>query len=199
MNTMMDGRPLYPQGHHPVRRNRSPDLLEKLTPLRRIDHDVKYFYVDFGLSVRFPPGASSQVLGNVGRDAEVPELSWTVPYDAYKADVYALGNLFYKEFQLVSSLVWTPIMFVAKPNDSQKYHHTDFLKPLVDCMKQKQPELRPPAFELINMFRQLRKLENPSKGRWRLSPRSESAPERMINDTIAAARDGLSNLKRFVG
>lgn len=66
-------------------------------------------------------------------------------------------------------------------------------------MKQRQPELRPPASELITMFQQLCKLENPSKSRWRLSPRSESAPERMVNDTIAAARDGLSNLRRFVG
>lgn len=100
---MMDGRPLYPQGHHPVRTNSSIDAIDELKPLRRIDHPIKYFYVDFGLSVRFPPGASSLVVGDVGRDAEVPELSWDVPYDAYKADIHALGNLFYKEFQLVSS------------------------------------------------------------------------------------------------
>ncbi|EIW54109.1 uncharacterized protein TRAVEDRAFT_51834 [Trametes versicolor FP-101664 SS1] len=180
LNVMMDGRPLYPQGHHPVRTDSSVDAIDQLKPLRRIDHPIKYFYIDFGLSARFPPGASSLVLGDVGRDAEVPELSWDVPYDAYKADIHALGNLFFKEFQL-------------------KYHDTDFLKPLVYCMKQRQPDLRPPASELVTMFQQLCKLENPSKSRWRLSPRTESAPERMVNDTIAAARDGLSNLRRFVG
>ncbi|EIW54112.1 uncharacterized protein TRAVEDRAFT_132053 [Trametes versicolor FP-101664 SS1] len=179
-NVMMDGRLLYPQGHHPVRMDSSIDAIDELKPLRRIDVQIKYFYVDFGLSVKFPPGGSSQVVGKLGRDASVPELSWTTPYDAYKADVHALGTVFQKEFQ-------------------QKYHDMDFLAPLVDCMKQRQPELRPSAGELVSMFQQLCRLENPSKTRWRLSPRAESGPERMINDTIAAARDGLSNLKRFVG
>ncbi|KAI0364016.1 hypothetical protein BV20DRAFT_957137 [Pilatotrama ljubarskyi] len=180
LNIMMDGRPLYPQGHHPVRRNCSEDIIDELAPLHRIDHPVKYFYVDFGLSVRFAPGASTLVVGDVGRDAEVPELSSTVPYDAYKADIYALGNLFDKEFQ-------------------QQYHDMDFMKPLVECMKQRQPELRPPADELFNMFKQLMKLQNPSKARWRLSPKTETRRERLINDTVAAARDGFGHLRRFVG
>lgn len=97
----MDGRALYPRGHHPIRKNRSLDTIEALTPLQRIDHPVRYFYVDFGLSVRFPPGSPTLVVGDVGRDAEVPELSSTVPYDPFKADIYALGNLFDKEFEQV--------------------------------------------------------------------------------------------------
>lgn len=66
-----------------------------------MDVDIKYYYVDFGLSARFSPGTSSLVVGNIGRDSEFPERSRTVPYDAYKADIHALGNVFYKEFQLV--------------------------------------------------------------------------------------------------
>ena len=95
---MMDGWPLYPGGFHPIRRRFSPDAIEKIKPLSRMDHPVRYFYIDFGLSEHFAPGASSLVVGDVGRDAEVPELSSTVPYDGYKADIYALGNFFYKEF-----------------------------------------------------------------------------------------------------
>lgn len=198
MNVMMDGQPLYPQGHHPVRMHRSVDAIDELTPLRRIDHQIKYYYVDFGLSVRFPPGASSLVVGDVGRDDEVPELSWTVPYDAYKIDIHALGNLFYKEFVKVNAVVpYLPP--AANSTGSQKYHDLDFLQPLINCMKQRQPELRPPASELMGMFQQLCKLENPAKSRWRLSPRTESAPERMVNDTIAAARDGFNKVRRFVG
>lgn len=98
---MMDGRPLYPQGHHPVRTDCSTDCIVQLKPLRRMDVDIKYYYVDFGLSARFSPGTSSLVVGNIGRDSEFPERSRTVPYDAYKADIHALGNVFYKEFQLV--------------------------------------------------------------------------------------------------
>ena len=102
----MDGSALYPRGHHPVWTDCSPDIVEELKPLLRMDHPVKYFYVDFGLSVRFEPSASPYVVGDVGRDAEVPELSSTVPYDAFKADIYALGNLFDKEFVQVCLLYY---------------------------------------------------------------------------------------------
>lgn len=98
---MMDGSPLYPGGFHPMRRRFSPDVIDELKPLSRIDHPVRYYYIDFGLSERFAPGASSLVVGDVGRDNEVPELSSTVPYDGYKADIHALGNLFHKELELV--------------------------------------------------------------------------------------------------
>ena len=99
---MMDGAPLYPGGFHPIRRRFSPDVIDELKPLSRSDHPVRYYYIDFGLSERFAPGAPSLVIGDVGRDAEVPELSSTVPYDGYKADIHALGNLFHKELELVS-------------------------------------------------------------------------------------------------
>ena len=74
------------------------DVATNLKPLSRMEHPVRYYYIDFGLSEHFAPGASSLVVGDVGRDAEVPELSSTTPYDGYKADIYALGNFFYKEF-----------------------------------------------------------------------------------------------------
>ena len=98
---MMDGSPLYPAGFHPMRRGFSQDVIDELKPLSRMEHPVRYYYIDFGLSERFSPGASSLVIGDVGRDDEVPELSSTVPYDGYKADIHALGNLFHKELELV--------------------------------------------------------------------------------------------------
>ncbi|KAJ3009451.1 hypothetical protein NUW54_g2780 [Trametes sanguinea] len=178
-NVMMDGSSLYPHGHHPVYTNCSPDLIEELTPLPRMDCQVKYYYVDFGLSVRFKPGASTLVIGDVGRDEEVPELSSTVPYDAFKADIYALGNLFDKELL-------------------QKYHGLDFLRELIDAMKRRQPERRPPVTELVQMFAKVRKSRNPSSLRWRLAPKSEPAYERLFNDTVAVAKNGLTQLRRFV-
>ena len=100
---MMDARPLYPEGYHPVRQNYTPDGMYTISPLSRTDRPVRYYYIDFGLSERFAPGAPSLVIGDVGRDDEVPELSSTVPYDGYKADIHALGNLFHKELELVCS------------------------------------------------------------------------------------------------
>lgn len=98
----MDGRALFPAGHHPVRINNTIDAMHKATPLTRSERPVRYYYIDFGLSVKFPEGASHLVVGDVGRDDEVPELSSDVPYDAFKVDVYALGNLYYKELEQVS-------------------------------------------------------------------------------------------------
>lgn len=105
---MMDGRSLYPNDHHPVRMDYSPDALYELHPLSRIDHPVRYYFIDFELSTRFLEGGSSYVLGRKGRDKEVPELSSTVPYDAFKVDIYSLGNLYDKEFLQVCSLSFAP-------------------------------------------------------------------------------------------
>lgn len=99
---MMDAKPLYPNGHHPVRISYSPDTLYPVSALPRAGRDIKYYYIDFGLASWFPQGSSTYVVGDVGRDADVPELSDTVPYDAFKVDIFALGNLFSKEFEQVS-------------------------------------------------------------------------------------------------
>lgn len=98
---MMDARPLYPNGHHPVRLGYSLDALYPVSPLPRAGRDIHYYYIDFGLSRRFPPGTSSFVVGDVGR-AFVPELSADVPYDAFKVDIFALGDLYSEEFEQVS-------------------------------------------------------------------------------------------------
>ena len=101
---MMDGRPLYPQGHHPVQLDYSVDNVYELHPLARIDNPVRYYFIDFGISHRFPEGSSPMLLGRRGRNQDVPELSSTNPYDAFKVDVYALGDVFSKEFMQVLSL-----------------------------------------------------------------------------------------------
>ena len=97
-NVMMDGRALYPNGHHPVRWKFSEDAVYEVTPLSRLEHPVRYFYIDFGISIRFSDGAPPQATGVIGRYKEAPEMSYDLPYDAYKIDVWALGNLFRKEF-----------------------------------------------------------------------------------------------------
>lgn len=98
---MMDGRALYPQGHHPVRLNFTPDALYEVAPLARAGNSVQYYYIDFDLSVRFAEGEPRLVVGDVGREDKVPELSNDVPYDPFKVDIFALGHLYYEEFQEV--------------------------------------------------------------------------------------------------
>ncbi|KAI0351973.1 kinase-like protein [Trametes cingulata] len=179
-NVMMDASPIFPDGHHPVRIHRAPDAVNDTHPLLRMDHPVQYYYIHFGLSVRFAEGVTPHVLGKVGRDMEIPEMSATVPYDAYKADIYALGNLFHKEFE-------------------QRYNNVPFLRALVEMMRQQDPHVRPSAAELVTMYNQMRALLQESALRRRLVLSSEHTYERLFNDTVAVAREGISNLKRMVG
>lgn len=67
-------------------------------PLSRSEHPVRYYFIDFGISSQFAKGDSPYVLGRQGRDKEVPELSSDIPYNAFKVDIFILGNLYKKEF-----------------------------------------------------------------------------------------------------
>ena len=81
---------------------------------------------------------------------------------------------------------------------TKRYRNLDFLRELIDAMKRRQPELRPTAHELVDMFQRTRKGLNPSNARWRLAPKAEPTYERLFNDTVAAAKDSLSQLRRYV-
>ncbi|TFY59644.1 hypothetical protein EVG20_g7709 [Dentipellis fragilis] len=179
-NIMMDGAPLYPRGHHPIRREFLPDAVHLISPLPRIDNPVRYYFIDFGMSTRFEPGASHLVTGAKGRDKELPELSRDVPYDAFKADVFILGNVYKKEFL-------------------EKYHGLDCLSPLVTAMTKEDPEKRPTVQFALAFFHAMVESRNTPNPRWRLRPREESVPERVVYDTVAMARETFYHLKRIVG
>lgn len=102
-NLKMDASPILPRGFHPVLDFLEPTARHKVRPRSRFgaSKPVKYYYIDFGISVHSPTGALKDVVGTDGLDPEVPELSSTVPYDAFKVDIYILGNLFRKELLLV--------------------------------------------------------------------------------------------------
>ncbi|GBE86795.1 hypothetical protein SCP_1000370 [Sparassis crispa] len=76
----------------------SPDGIFMLSSLSRSDHSVRYYFIDFGISSLIGKGESPYVLGREGRDKELPEMSSEVPYDAFKVDIFVLGNLYKKEF-----------------------------------------------------------------------------------------------------
>ncbi|RPD57198.1 hypothetical protein L226DRAFT_113083 [Lentinus tigrinus ALCF2SS1-7] len=178
-NVMMDGRALYPEGHHPVRLNYSPDAVHEIRPLSRSSCGVRYYFIDFGLSTRFKEGESSLVLGRAGRDKQIPELSSDVPYDAYQADVFALGNLYYKEFV-------------------SKYHGLELIQPLIDMMKWPNPAQRPSARSAKGIFDSMYSHMDELQLRWRLRSRKESAPERVVYDTVAVAKEGIYQLKKLI-
>lgn len=91
---MMDAAVMFPKGFHPMHELTLPDISGFAPVLHRIDVPVKYYFIDFGISTRFAPDQNPRlVLGTLGLDDEVPELSDTVPYDPFKTDVFIIGNL----------------------------------------------------------------------------------------------------------
>lgn len=96
---MMDASSLYPKGFHPIAEDRLPDTSDYAPHISRSQARVKYYYVDFGISVHIPPGSPSKlVTGRHGRDRDPPELASNDPYDPFKLDVFIIGNLFQTEF-----------------------------------------------------------------------------------------------------
>ncbi|CAL1712400.1 unnamed protein product [Somion occarium] len=178
-NIMMDGRPLYPQGHHPVEINRTPDFLHEAPHLSRLDHPVKYYFIDFGISSVFGERDPPYVLGTKGRDKDPPELSDHTPYNPFMLDIYILGHVYQEEF-------------------IDKYSGLEFLEPLVTAMMHIQPERRPTAEDAILMLHNIISSVDTTLLRWRLRSRSESAPERVVYDTVAVAREGMYHLRRLV-
>ena len=98
-NILMDADALYPRGYHPVNLGFLPDASHVAPRLRREHSTVRYYYADFGLSSHIPPDSPDKlVVGEFGREQDVPELSSDVPYDPFKVDVFIIGSLFKKHF-----------------------------------------------------------------------------------------------------
>lgn len=89
---MMDADALFPEGFHPIETKYDPSYTHPIQPKSRSGVDIKYYFIDFGLSVEVSP-ETKYVLGIFGRDDTVPELSLTEPYDAFKVDIYIMGNM----------------------------------------------------------------------------------------------------------
>jgi serine/threonine protein kinase len=102
---MMDASALFPRGYHPVYSTHLPDVSGKAPFYSRIAVTMKYYYTDFGISSYFPQDTHPKlVVGRLGRDQYVPELSADIPYDPFKVDIYILGNVLFFAFGTVGTL-----------------------------------------------------------------------------------------------
>ena len=55
---------------------------------------VDYFFIDFGLSRMFSSYEKRHlVTGKGGQNKTVPELSYEIPYDPFKVDIYQFGGV----------------------------------------------------------------------------------------------------------
>ena len=97
---MMDATNMYPLGFHPVLDNVLHDVSTPAPVIPRSMVEVKYYFIDYGISSYFPSGSQERlVLGTDGRDQDVPELSDDVPYDPFKVDIFSIGNVFRQSFR----------------------------------------------------------------------------------------------------
>ncbi|THH21618.1 hypothetical protein EUX98_g8323 [Antrodiella citrinella] len=122
-------------------------------------------------------GESPYVLGAKGADLDAPELSNVFPYNPYMLDIFILGHVY--ESQIL-----------------QTYHGLSFLEPLIAAMMLVQPERRPTASAALRMFSDIRRNLNHTHLHWRLRRRSETGTERVVYDTISAAKMGFSLMRK---
>ena len=106
----MEPTPLISDIPHPTHFTKSYDFKRSITKRTRTSYPTRYFYIDFGLSARLPPGEPSpRVHVALGGDRTVPE--YKDPHglhDPYKIDVYCLGNLIREHFMDVSAFCHSP-------------------------------------------------------------------------------------------
>jgi serine/threonine protein kinase len=96
-NILMDGSNLYKDGWHPMNPWQARDGGDLFLTRKRSEAEIKYYFIDFGLSTEFVPGQCERlVTGQKGR-IEAPEQNSGLPYDPFKLDVYCLGNVYQKK------------------------------------------------------------------------------------------------------
>lgn len=145
-NVMMDGLHLFLEPPHPSRP--SLPLCGDPRPADHVgrsatDKPARYYFIDFGLSVRFASvGERQKVRGPPGQDRSAPELHADAPYDPFALDVYCVGNLL-----LVHWL--------------NAYTNVEFIRPLALAMMHPDPSARPTAAEALARFNTLRRAISP--------------------------------------
>lgn len=112
-NIMMDPKPTYPNGFHPIVTLRNRNYKGAAKHYTRTARPTKYYLIDFGLSIKFSSTHENPVAIPIfGGDRTVPEFQ-TNPcglYNPFRTDVYYIGNMIREDFLQVQYcyLVLTP-------------------------------------------------------------------------------------------
>lgn len=99
----MDGSLLYSEEFHPSRLDHDSKGRRKIkAKLRMYVEPIKYYFIDFGISLKYGPNEPHEAVGHDGQDQELPELHKDIKYyDPFPADVFILGNLYKRNFTKV--------------------------------------------------------------------------------------------------
>jgi hypothetical protein len=111
---MMDASEILPNGFHPVKHYMNPDFSGSVHQIyTRTQRPPKYYWIDFGLSVRFHESKKSPLAYTLrGNDRSVPEFQdysqLHQKRDPFPTDIYYLGNLVRRFFTEVCSIMLFP-------------------------------------------------------------------------------------------
>ncbi|KAJ7461288.1 kinase-like domain-containing protein [Mycena galericulata] len=135
-NIMMDASPIVKEPFHPIRPNKKRDFSASAVYLSRTQHPVKYYLIDFGMSVKYGPEDRRLERSVFGADKTVPEFQRrdAPNCDPFPVDVYCIGNLIRTSFT---------------------ERGLEFMEPLVADMVNSDPALRPTMDEVVNRFEEI--------------------------------------------
>ncbi|KAJ7452116.1 hypothetical protein B0H11DRAFT_2074354 [Mycena galericulata] len=137
---MVESTPLFRDMPHPWRARKRRDFSGPPRAHKtRTQLPVKYFIIDYNLSVRYTEPGPHLEPGGWGGDKTVPEF-WTEELcDPFAVDVYCLGNALRRYFTKSYNL------------DPGKKGF-DFMDELLDDMCQDDPKARPTTTEVVSRF-----------------------------------------------
>ena len=151
---------------------------------KRSEVEIKYYFIDFGLSTEFALAEQRDrlVTGELGRIV-APEQNFGFPYDPFKLDVYYLGYVYQTKIVDVRFL---PCLIPFKPLMVLKvFKGLDILGDLVRLMMKPEAKDRPSACEILTIWKSLRSLPS-MPPRWtRLrTTQEEGSIDRIVNDAL---------------
>lgn len=96
----MDSKKMYPYGFHPTRKTENIDGFTRAKYISRSKaKDVKYLYIDFGMSKLIRSETDRRMRIKQGARILPPEIERGDVYDPFPVDMYYLGHV-YREFLL---------------------------------------------------------------------------------------------------
>ncbi|KAF8548790.1 hypothetical protein OG21DRAFT_1470824 [Imleria badia] len=165
-NILMDGSNLYKDGWHPMNPWQARDGGDLIPSRKRCEVEIKYYFIDFGLSTEFASWEHKRlVAGQKGR-IEAPEQNSGLPYDPFKLDVYYLGQVY--QMKIVD-----------------EFQGLEALGDLARLMTKSNPRDRPSTKEALLIWNSLQSLPS-MPPRWtRLrTTQEEGSIERIMNNAL---------------
>jgi serine/threonine protein kinase len=154
-NIMFDAGPMFPEGWHPARESKNAAFTGDAPSITRTESTkpIKYYFIDFGIALRFQDSEPHNARIIMSGDKSVPEfrsITGDETYDPFPTDVYLIGNSIKLVF-LTGDEYFVPIRGL------------EFLDPLITEMTLEDPAKRPTMKQVMEKFDEITKSLTPWK------------------------------------